>query len=49
MLKVNIPNKITVYKLVENFENNPQCFFKIVQTLVINILFTGFKQRGVNI
>jgi len=32
MLKVNIPNKITVYKLVENFENNPQRFFFIVQT-----------------
>jgi hypothetical protein len=42
LLKVEIPNKTTVYKPVENFLKYPQFKFLIVQTLVIHILYTGY-------
>ena len=48
MLIVEIPSKITVYNLVENFKNNPHVILKIVYIFFINMLLTLYQHVTVD-
>ena len=48
MLKVDIPSKKAVYKMVENFQSYPHFQHGGVQNWLVHSLFTCFSQGGVD-